>query len=207
MKELKKYLIWFLVLVYVSGAIGFLINPGFFLPFTPYNLILTAFVFMLHQPFKQRSFVLSFAAIAVIGFIAEIIGVNTGLVFGNYSYGGSLGYKIMGVPLLISVNWALLVCAAVIIVSKIVSNIWILSLVSSLFITAIDLLIEQVAFKLDFWRFSSGIAGLHNYIGWLVLSFFLSLSFAGYIRKGEFSSSLIIIFLQLFFFGFIYLFS
>ena len=42
------------------------------------------------------------------GMITEILGVQWGWIFGNYQYGDALGYKVLGVPLLIGVNWALL---------------------------------------------------------------------------------------------------
>ena len=36
--------------------------------------------------------------IVLIGFVIEVIGVKTGYVFGSYSYGDSLGFKILEVP-------------------------------------------------------------------------------------------------------------
>ena len=41
-------------------------------------------------------------------------------------------------------------------------------------IDAVDLLIEQVASQMDYWHFSNGIAGIQNYIGWFIISFFTS---------------------------------
>ena len=45
--------------------------------------------------------------LALIGFIFEIIGVKTGLIFGHYKYCNGLGTKVFDVPLIISLNWAL----------------------------------------------------------------------------------------------------
>ncbi|HAK11549.1 MAG TPA: hypothetical protein DCO78_05820, partial [Chitinophagaceae bacterium] len=52
--------------------------------------------------------VLAFAT----GMITEMIGVNTGLLFGNYAYGEVMGAKLNGVPLLIGVNWFVVVFSA-----------------------------------------------------------------------------------------------
>ena len=36
-------------------------------------------------------------AIFFVGMIAEILGVQYGLIFGNYQYGNNLGLKLLGV--------------------------------------------------------------------------------------------------------------
>jgi putative membrane protein len=51
--------------------------------------------------------------IAVAGFFIEAIGVNTGLIFGNYVYKTTLGWKFLETPLIIGVNWILLTCSVV----------------------------------------------------------------------------------------------
>jgi len=43
-----------------------------------------------------------------VGFGVEVLGVKTELIFGSYHYGESLGYKWLSVPLLIGVNWCML---------------------------------------------------------------------------------------------------
>lgn len=202
----KNYLLYFLILVYVSGSIGFVMNPPFFSPFTPFTLLFTSFVFLIFQPRKSSKFIITFLAIAFLGYLAEVIGVKTGLIFGNYNYGNSLGYKLFDVPLVISINWALLICASIITIKKFFDNKWIVLLLAAILITLIDLLIEQVAFKLDFWSFAAGLPGLHNYIGWLAVAFFTPLFFYETIIKGHFKVSLIILILQIIFFSSLFLF-
>jgi bisanhydrobacterioruberin hydratase len=202
----KNYLLYFLMLVYVSGSIGFTLNPDFFSPFTPFTLLFTSFVFLIFQPLKETKFLSSFLAIAFLGYLAEVIGVKTGLIFGNYTYGNSLGIKLLEVPLVISINWALLICSSIIIVRKFLTIKWLVLLVASLLITLIDLLIEQVAVKLDFWAFSNGLPGIHNYIGWIAVAFISPLFFYENIIKGSFKVSLIILILQIIFFTTLYLF-
>jgi len=204
-KNINKYFLYFLILVYVSGSIGFVINPSFFNPFTPYTLLFTCFVYLLHQPTENYRFIASFFAIALFGYLIEIIGVKTGLVFGVYNYGNGLGYKLFDVPLIISLNWALLISAGIITVSRFFKKKHIVLGISAVLITIIDLLIEQVAYKLDFWQFDSGLPELHNYIGWLLVAYLSPYFFYSEIIKGNRNIAIIILILQLIFFSTIYL--
>ena len=205
-KTYKSYLLYFLILVYVSGSIGFVLNPSFFSPFTPYTLLLTCTVFLIHSQLTDNKFIFSFFFIAVLGFIIEVIGVQTGLIFGKYTYGNGLGFKLLDVPLVISVNWAMLICAGIIVVNTIFSNKLVVVTLASILVTLIDLLIEQVAPKLDFWHFENEGPSFHNYMGWIGVTFFMSLLFYPMIIKGNRSVSSIILVLQIIFFTSLYLF-
>ena len=207
MKETyKSYFLYFLILVYVSGSIGFVVNPSFFSPFTPYTLLLTCFVFLIHSPLADKKFLVAFFSIAFLGFIIEVIGVKTGLIFGKYSYGNGLGYKLLNVPLVISINWAMLICAGIIVVSRIFANKITVLIVAALLVTLIDLVIEQVAPKLDFWQFEGGLPSLNNYLSWIGVAFFTSYFFYPTIIKGNRNVSFIILTLQIIFFTFLFIF-
>jgi putative membrane protein len=206
LKKYQSYLLYFLILVYISGSIGFIVNPAFFSPFTPYTLLLTCFVFLIHSPLADKKFLFAFFSIAFLGFIIEVIGVKTGLVFGKYSYGDGLGFKILNVPLIISINWAMLIFAGIRIVSSIFANKIVSLVFAALLVTLIDLVIEQVAPKLDFWQFEEGLPGLHNYLGWIGVAFFTSYFFYPTIIKGNRSVSLIILILQIIFFTSLFIF-
>lgn len=206
MKNIKTYLLYFLILVYVSGSIGFIIKPSFFAPFTPLSLLLTCGVFLIHQPIN-KNYMIGFVMVSLIGFISELIGIKTGLIFGNYHYGSGLGTKLEGVPIIISLNWALIVTAALGVSHKLFENKYVIAFCTAAIATGIDLLMEQVAPKLNFWFFDTGIAGLHNYIGWFAVSFLASALFYDYLKKTDYKVSAIILALQLLFFGIIYTFN
>jgi putative membrane protein len=40
-----------------------------------------------------------------------MLGVHTGILFGNYKYGNALGLKLNDVPILIGINWFIVVYA------------------------------------------------------------------------------------------------
>jgi putative membrane protein len=205
-KTYKSYFLYFLILVYISGSIGFVVNPTFFSPFTPYTLLLTCFVFLIHSPLADKKFLVAFFSIAFLGFIIEVIGVKTGLIFGKYSYGDGLGFKLLEVPLIISINWAMLICAGIRIVSGIFANKIVSLVAAALLVTLIDLLIEQVAPKLDFWQFEGGLPSLNNYLSWIGVAFFTSYFFYPTIIKGNRNVSFIILILQIIFFTFLFIF-
>jgi putative membrane protein len=205
-KTYKSYFLYFLILVYISGSIGFVLNPAFFSPFTPYTLLITCFVFLIHSPLADKKFLLAFFSIAFLGFIIEVIGVKTGLIFGKYSYGDGLGYKLLNVPLVISINWAMLICAGIIAVSSISTNKIAVLVVAALLVTGIDLLIEQVVTKLDFWQFEGGLPGLNNYLSWIGFTLLTSYFFYPTIIKGNRNVSLIILILQIIFFTSLFIF-
>ncbi len=160
----------------------------------------------MYQPYKDKLFLLAFMSIALLGFIAEVVGVRTGKVFGNYSYGDALGLKLFNVPLVISLNWALLITAASGIIANYFSNRWLFSFIVSVVVTGIDVLIEQVAPKIDFWYFSDGMAGIHNYAGWILVSFAASFTFFKQLKQSDATVGFTVMMLQLFFFTLINLF-
>lgn len=204
-ESIKKYLRWFLILVYVCGTFGFAINPDFFRPFTPLTLLLTSFVFLIHQPLSNKNYMLVFIGLALIGFSAEVIGIKTGWIFGEYVYGNALGYKLLQVPLLISLNWALLIAAGVALSTYVSHKRVLVALLAGGLITGIDFLMEQVCETMDFWYFKDGLAGIHNYLAWFVISFLCSFFFFKILSKGNKVVAILIICLQIFFFGITYL--
>lgn len=207
MDLVKKYSLYFLILVYVSGSIGFVLRPAFFAPFTPFTLLFTCFVYLMHQPYSSSRFVLSYVSIALLGYLVEVLGVSTGIVFGQYKYGDGLGYSYWNVPLVISLNWALIVSSGICVSKKLFESKYIVLGFTALIATSVDFLIEQVAPKLDFWRFAGGMPGLHNYVGWAIVSFCCAYLFYPVLTKGKFYPAIVVLLLQIQFFGTIYLFN
>ena len=103
------------------------------------------------------------------GIFVEFLGVNYGLLFGEYSYGRNLGPKLFGVPFLIGMNWVILTTISGSISNQICKGRKIPSiLLGTLLMLFIDFFIEPVAPTLDFWEFKDSIVPLSNYSGWLI---------------------------------------
>jgi putative membrane protein len=106
-----------------------------------------------------------------LGFSAEWIGVHKGWLFGNYSYGSTLGYKLFVIPLMIGVNWFLLIYAVGVTMqrSRLKSTSFRV-LTGAIILVALDVLIEPVAIKFDYWHWSNNAIPLKNYICWFFVS-------------------------------------
>lgn len=185
----KNIAIFIALLFHVCGAIGILFSPykDWFIANTPLNLILMTVLLVWVQPQKSLPFFLFFVISFLAGMGTEMIGVNTGKLFGNYHYGEVMGKKLNGVPYLIGVNWFLTTFCIGVLMTKIATwtedkyeslgfriKPWI---VTASFIfdggflsTLFDYNIEPVAKKLGFWYWKDGVVPGFNYICWFVIA-------------------------------------
>ncbi|MDC3241268.1 carotenoid biosynthesis protein [Flavobacteriaceae bacterium] len=99
-------MIW---LFHVSGLIGIIYsNASWFIKGTPVNLLLSFSLLLLNTEWSKKMLFLVVLCFAT-GMLAEILGVQYGFIFGEYSYGKALGIKFMNVPLMIGINWCILI--------------------------------------------------------------------------------------------------
>lgn len=162
----------FFVLFYSVGAIGLLIPVSFpfFVKLIPLALIVSlAALAVFHGRFTKKQVIL-FTGIYSIGFFVEAAGVNTGLIFGSYHYGGSLGVKLFNTPLIIGLNWLLLVYLTASLLEPFKMHIAIKVVAGAVMMVAYDLLLEQVAPVLDMWYWQNDTIPAQNYITWFVIA-------------------------------------
>jgi putative membrane protein len=163
----------------ISGMLGILTEEysEWFLDLTPLNLLLTFGILLWNIKSFSSKYIIAFSVPFVLGFVTEALGVNYGLIFGNYAYGDNLGYKIVGVPIMICFNWALLTAATADIAGIVSKNSFITALIGASLMTALDLLLEISAPRFDFWEFDGGTVPLQNYIGWFATAFLAHLGY------------------------------
>ena len=167
-------MIW---LFHVSGILGIIYgNAQWFVEATPINLGLS-FVLLLIQGRAELKFLGVAFLCFVVGMGAEWLGVNRGLIFGQYQYGAMLGPKFMGVPWLIGANWVIVVFCTGMIAKGISQSYWVRAIGATALMLFLDALIEPIAPVLDFWTFEGGLAPLQNYMGWFAVAFPLQLVF------------------------------
>ena len=166
-----------LVIFYMVGIVGTHISAykDSFFGLSYFNLLLSFVILILARNDKNKAFwgFLGFAFF--IGMFVEWIGVHTGLLFGEYSYGKNLGYKVFDVPLVIGINWAMLTVVSSSVVSRINSNNLTKLVFSAILMTLFDALMEPVAIRSDFWSWDSGVIPFYNYVSWFLISFILQL--------------------------------
>ncbi len=163
----------FFVIFYVVGLLGIAIplTRNIFMSLTPLALLLSVTAIILfHQGRLQGREIALFLSIYLTGFFIEAIGVKTGTIFGNYSYGAGLGTKLLDTPLLIGINWVLLVYCTSVITENIAVHVILKIISSSLIMILYDVILELIAPKMDMWSFEGNIVPLRNYIVWFVLA-------------------------------------
>lgn len=176
--ERKTYLklaALFLVIIYTVGRFG-LVSDKYsaqFINVTWLNLVITAVLtFTFHQYFTKR-FIVSSVLIFVTGFFMEWLGVRTGKIFGEYTYGSTLGFKVDDIPLLIGLNWLVLVYA----VCNLANMLKIKAIASAFFGTLcmvlLDFFMEPFAVKFNLWSWNNNIAPIQNYVAWFIISFIM----------------------------------
>ena len=164
----------FLVIFYIVGTIGFLLpyTRKIFEALIPMSVLVNLFLLLLfHRPYEQK-YIYTFFLIAVPTFLIEAVGTNTGVLFGEYAYGASLGVKLFKTPLLIGVNWLVLVYGAVSIVRKVEIFRRFSVLSASLLMVFFDWVMEPVAMKTDMWQWAFNRVPFQNYLMWFVVSAF-----------------------------------
>lgn len=168
-----------LVIFHAVGFWGLVFSgePAYFQRLTPMNLLLTnALLFSFHRRWNAP-FILFAVVVFAVGFLAEAVGIHTGLLFGNYSYGNALGFKVWEVPLLIGLNWLMLVYVTGHI-SNYTSLPWVAkAILGALLMVLLDYFIEPVATQYDFWSWRGEQIPLSNFAGWFILAFLLQLYF------------------------------
>lgn len=175
-------IITILIVLYVVGLVGILFpqTRGVVLPLSSVNLFL-GFLLLSYSEKKSLKSLLIFMAIAfVIGFCSELIGVQTGILFGNYSYGTNLGIKFIGVPLIIGLNWAVLTVTSASITEGLSENIVLRVVINSLIMVLFDFVMEPVAMKFDFWSWHSNEIPVYNYVCWFLISVILQFIYLTY---------------------------
>jgi len=185
---------------HLSGLLGILYGDSkWFVSATPLNLIISLVLLLLNSSDSNKTIMIAGIAF-IIGMFTEILGVNYGLIFGTYFYGEALGPKLLGVPILIGYNWAMVLIITASIAQKINKNFYTRIFLGVTLMLFLDLLIEPVAPDLDFWIFDSGIAPIQNYLGWVFVSFLLHFIYQKLKIKKNNNFSNHLYFLQILFF-------
>ncbi len=202
--------IFILVIVYLVGVICIAIpmHEDFIL-LTPLNLLLSMGLLLWTADNDARHFYPLLGLSFLWGFGAEVIGVHTGLIFGNYIYGEVLGFKLWDTPLLIGLNWAMLLYAGSCVVNALVPSeipqSYFMSVMKAIIVaalmTGLDMLIEPVAIVQGFWQWEGSTIPIQNYIGWFVVSLPLAFLFQVKLPGMTNKVAVVLFILQVLFFG------
>ena len=166
----QRWSLFVLVVLHTVGVVGILSGwANVLLPLSSVNLMIAAALLIaLNRPQWNWWWL----AAPALGFLTEVIGVQTGWLFGAYSYGSGLGPQLAGVPVLLGLLWLMMLWGRWSLVSHLpglqtkprLPRI----LLAATAMTALDGLIEPVAIRAGWWAWHTdfGAVPWTNYASW-----------------------------------------
>jgi bisanhydrobacterioruberin hydratase len=176
------------IMFHSFGLWGMLNKIPFFVNNTALNLVISFLLIL----YTHRKYNISFIVFLIfafgVGFLVEVIGVNTGYLFGNYEYGTLMGPKYLNVPYIIGLQWLVTIYCCCMVFAFVQR--YTFRLMESqgltppkriynftfLFDTALialffDWVMEPVAQKLGYWQWlPNGEIPMFNYYCWFLCS-------------------------------------
>lgn len=174
-KNKLKVSVLIAIVIHAGGLLAIqLWGSDFLASLSPYNLLLMALLFSWNE--EKNISILFYIPIVILGFSAEWLGVHKGWVFGNYAYSSVLGFSFLEVPLIIGVNWALVVSGCFVISYYIFKKLLktdsaiIIVVLTGVLATLFDFVMEPVAIHFNFWQWEGGEIPAYNYVSWWAVS-------------------------------------
>lgn len=207
----------FLLRFYVIGALGFMLPVlrPLFKMLTPFALLMCFALVLFYELTTTRKrgmshFLIFIGVVYLISLLAEIVGVNTGVLFGPYKYGNGLGIKIWHTPLMIGINWILVTLGAAAISQRMSTLLGFAEtryvgavfriVVASFLMIMLDFLLERIAPWMDMWSWLTVRVPGRNYLVWLLLSIcFQTYYVAGKIQQRTHVAAVLFLLQALFF--------
>lgn len=149
----------------------------------PIFLAIMAAIMLIVWQAPPRAKVALAASVVVTGYIIELIGVHTHIIFGNYSYGSAMGYRLWGVPVTIGITWLMVTLSAWHIVQFGKLKTYQKFLLAGLLVIMLDLILEQFAVSYGLWAWRGGDIPLYNYICWFGFSQLFFAMYHFFIKK------------------------
>ncbi|MBX2840819.1 MAG: carotenoid biosynthesis protein [Flammeovirgaceae bacterium] len=190
-----------IILIHSVGVLGIL-SPlqSIVLPLTPFSILISFLLFINHYSELKKRMVGFIIFVILLGFLIEFFGVKTGFPFGDYTYGKTLGLSLWNIPLIIGINWAMLVLGFCNVLSGLKMNNFVKSFLGASLMVGIDFLIEPVAIQCDFWGWAGDEIPIENYLGWFFVSFLFFAIYYYKIRSPKNQLGIVLIAVQVSFF-------
>lgn len=199
-----KAAIFIIVLFHLVGLIGLSLSATrpLFLQIVPFHLLLMLFIVVFGHKKLSSNFGIFLLIIFWLGFLAEWVGVHKGWLFGNYAYDSTLGLKLSGIPLMIGVNWFLLIYATGVAMqrSRLKSTFFRVT-TGAILLVLLDVLIEPIAIQFNYWHWNSPAIPLKNYVCWFLVSVMMLYIFELFSFKKQSIAAPVLLITQFVFFG------
>jgi putative membrane protein len=206
--SINRKAISIIVIFHLVGLIGLSIpfTRSIFLYLVPWHLLLMTAVIVLNHNRVDTRFIFFLVLIFISGFAAEWAGIHKHWFFGEYTYGKTLGFKVLDVPLIVGVNWFLLTYSASVLMQRSrLKSMFLRIIIGSLILVLLDLLIEPVAVRLDYWQWAGDAVLLKNYLSWFLASVVMLSIYELFRFKYQSVVAPVFLLIQFIFFGILYL--
>jgi putative membrane protein len=204
----SKIFVSIIILFHIVGLVGLSIpsTRPLFLYIVPFHLLLMLAVVVLNHNYVDGRFLLFILIVFVLGFIAEWIGVHKHWLFGDYHYGKTLGFQLLDVPLIIGLNWFLLTYSTGVLMDRSrLKSMFFRIITGALLLVLLDVLIELIAMRLDYWHWANDVIPVKNYICWFFASAFMLMIFELFRFKKQSIVAPVLLLTEFVFFGLLYL--
>jgi len=199
-KQAISIIIWFHLIGLIGLSVPF--TRPLFVALVPYHLLLMVIVIILNNQNMGSRLLLFVFCLFILGYGAEWLGVNKHLLFGEYHYGRTLGFQLFSIPVIIGLNWFLLIYSAGVMMQHSRLKSMLLRVVfGALLLVLLDILIEPVAVRLDYWQWTNNIVPLSNYYCWFFVSAFMLLLFEQFRFKKQSSVAPVLLITEFVFFA------
>lgn len=176
---IDKAILIVLYVMYTVGIAGHIILPtrSVMMFLTPVTLLCTGGL-VLYSYISYDIKVIRWVVVTyIMTLVLEIVGVKTGLIFGSYSYGDTLGLKLFSTPLIIGFNWILVILGSIIMAKQINRKPYFVIAAAPFFAVLFDFILEPVAVKLGYWSWSGNTIPLQNYLAWYIIALSFTIFF------------------------------
>ena len=115
---------------------------------------------------------------ATTGLLAESLGTSTGFPFGEYDYAGTLGWKLLSVPVVIPLAWSMMAYPCLLVGQRLARSRVGAAVVGGWALASWDLFLDPQMVEAGHWRWTDvqvalpGAPGIpvSNYLGWVLVA-------------------------------------
>jgi putative membrane protein len=201
-----KHILWWAILFSCFFLVGIISHHveatrEFMFFLTPWFLLVFGLISLIPNLVRKNGKFFVWAILTyVVTFFLEVLGVKTGLVFGQYIYGDTLGLKLLEVPMVIGFNWVLVIAGFTVTLEKPNIHPIFKALVVASAAVVFDFVMEPVAIAFDYWTWADVYVPLQNYVAWWLIAFFSAMGYYLAKIKVEQKLSTVYVVLQFVFF-------
>jgi putative membrane protein len=167
-KELRK----FIPIFFSVGIIGMGLpwTRELFIKLVPLTFVVCLVILAMADHTNNRKLYWVSGAIFFIGWLVEMIGVNTGLLFGNYGYSLTMGPAVFGTPLVMGLSWLMMLYLTVAVVQGVTMHPLYRTVLTAVLMVVFDFVLEPAAIWMKMWFWQGVNVPMMNYITWFLVS-------------------------------------